>query len=295
MSPTSQTFLAAIDLTAAEPARADDAFTAVTQYVPWPKSYGGDLVAQAVASASRTVSDDRVIHSTHSYFLRPADIGATIRYEVDRLRDGRSYSTREVKGYQGDTLVYAALASFHVREDGGGYAPIAPRDLPDPESLPSSAEALAGIPGPAAEYWSTGRSFDMRHIPAPIYLTASADAAPHQAIWIRSFDDLGDDPQLHRLALAYVCDYTILEPVLRQQGRAWSDPGLVTASLDHSLWFHRDGRLDEWVLYAQDAASAQDGRGLATGSFYSRSGELLATVAQEGMIRAPQGRNDSCA
>jgi acyl-CoA thioesterase-2 len=292
MSPTSQTFLRAIELTPVEPphagTRVDAAFTAVTQYVPWPKAYGGDLVAQAAASASLTAGADRRIHSMHSYFMRPADIGSTVRYEVERLRDGRSYSTREVRAYQDEKAIFVALASFHAEEEGDGYAESMPADIPDPEGLPSSAQVLAGVSTPAAEYWSTGRSFDMRHVPGPLYLEVDGARQAHQAIWIRSFERLPDDPQLHRLALAYVCDYTILEPILRQQGRAWGDPGLVTASLDHSLWFHRDGRLDEWVLYAQQTASAQHGRGLARGSFFSRTGTLLATVSQEGMIRVPR-------
>lgn len=288
MSPTAQAFLKAIELTKVEPLHADDAFTAMTQYAPWSKAYGGDLVAQATASASATVDADRVIHSMHSYFIRPADIGSPVRYEVERLRDGRSYSTREVRAYQGDKLVFVALSSFHAREAGDEYAEQMPADIPEPDSLPSSEQVLEGVSSAAAEYWSTGRSFDMRHIPGPIYLEVDGAKQPHQAIWLRSFEQLPDNPELHRTALAYVCDYTILEPILRQQGRAWGDPGLVTASLDHSLWFHRDGRLDEWVLYAQQAVSAGHGRGLARGSFFSRAGELLATVSQEGMIRVPR-------
>ncbi len=132
----------------------------------------------------------------------------------------------------------------------------------------------------------------MRHVPGPVYLEVEGEHAPAQAIWIRAFDALPDGADakatadLHRLALAYVCDYTILEPLLRANGLHWSSPGLATASLDHSMWFHRDGRLDDWVLYAQEAVSGQSNRGLATGRFFDRSGRLLATVAQEGMIRA---------
>jgi acyl-CoA thioesterase-2 len=125
----------------------------------------------------------------------------------------------------------------------------------------------------------------MRHVPSPIYLSVEGELSPHQAIWIKAFDALPNDANVQRAALAYVCDYTILEPLLRQQGVAWGDAGLVTASLDHSLWLHRDGRVDEWVLYVQEAISIQRSRGLATGRFYSRDGTLLASVAQEGMIR----------
>lgn len=285
MIATSQTFLAAVELTPATPERFDEAYTAVTQYVPWPKAYGGDLVAQAAAAAIRSVSDGKTLNSMHSYFMRPANIGEPVRYEVERLRDGRGYSTRQVRGYQDGKVIYVALVSFHAPEPGEEFAIAAPESLPQPESLPSSAETLDGVAGPAAEYWSSGRSFDMRHVPGPLYFRVDGVHVPHQAVWIKSFDPLPDEPGLHQLALAYVCDYTILEPLLRAQGRAWADAGLVTASLDHSLWFHRDGRMDEWVLYAQEAVSAQRSRGLAMGRFYTRNGELLATVAQEGMIR----------
>ncbi|MDQ6752840.1 MAG: acyl-CoA thioesterase II [Actinomycetota bacterium] len=282
---TSQTFLDAVELTGTEPEFFELAFTAVTQYVPWPKAYGGDLVAQAACAAMRSTGADRVLHSMHSYFMRPADVLSPVRYEVERLRDGRSYSTRQVRAYQSGKPIFVALASFHAPEDGEEFMMEMPADLAGPESLPSSAEVLDGVPGPAAEYWSAGRSFDMRHVPGPVYLSVEGGKVLHQAVWIRAFSRLPDDAQLHRAALAYVCDYTILEPVLRQHGYAWADAGLATASLDHSMWFHREGRMDEWVLYAQEAVSAQRGRGLATGKFYTRDGMLLATVAQEGMIR----------
>ena len=285
---TSQTFLDAITLTPVEATGA--AFEATPQYVPWPKAFGGDLVAQAALSAIRTTADTHVLHSMHSYFLLPVDTGVPVRYEVENLRDGRSYLTRQVRAFQTDALVFTAMASFAVAEDGPDFQQPMPIDIPAPESLPSSAEVLDGVDSDAARYWSFGRSFDMRHVPGPVYLSVEGGTAPHQAVWVRAFDALPDDPQIHRAALAYVCDYTILEPVLRQQGRAWSDSGLMTASLDHSLWLHRFGRMDEWVLYAQEAASAQHNRGLARGAFYTRDGVLLASVAQEGMIRTRRPR-----
>jgi acyl-CoA thioesterase-2 len=226
------------------------------------------------------------MNSMHSYFMRPANIGEPVRYEVERLRDGRGYSTRQVRGYQDGKVIFVGLASFHADEDGEEFALAAPGGVPAPEGLPSSAEVLAGVDGPAAEYWSSGRSFDMRHVPGPVYVEVDGETVAHQAVWVKSFDALPDDPQLHRVALAYVCDYTILEPLLRSQSLAWADAGLVTASLDHAIWFHRDGRMDDWVLYAQEAVSSQRSRGLAIGRFYSRDGTLLATVAQEGMIRS---------
>ena len=294
---TSETFLNAIELTAVPAQVNDEAYEATTQYVPWPKAYGGDMVAQAAAAMMRSVDADRSLHSMHSYFMRPVDIGATVRYEVERLRDGRGYSTRSVRGYQNGKAVYTAMGSFQVPEDGPDFQPAAPAaagsgSAVDPESLRSAAEVLEGIEGPAAGYWSSGRSFDMRHIPGPVYVELEGGAVPQQAIWVKAFDRLPElaneqaTADLHRAALAYVCDYTILEPLLRVNGLHWTSPGLTTASLDHSMWFHRPGRADDWVLYAQEAVSGQSNRGLAMGRFFDRQGRLLATVAQEGMIRA---------
>jgi acyl-CoA thioesterase-2 len=297
-SPTSSTFTDAVTLEPVEPAHFDLAFTAFTQRpCPWPKAYGGDMVAQALAAAVRSVFDGKTLHSTHSYFLRPVDIGAAVRYEVEVLRDGRGYSTRQVRGYQNGKPVYICLASFAAGEAGAEFAAEFPTDVPAPESVPSSADYLVGRSGGSMTeeshaYWSTGRSFDLRHVPGPIYLTLDGGRLPHQAVWVKPFDALRPVPGLTNAqrdlaALAYVCDYTILEPVLRVLDLAWAQPGLVTASLDHAMWFHRTPPLglDGWLLYLQDAVSADAGRGLGTGRFFTLDHRHLATVVQEGMIR----------
>jgi acyl-CoA thioesterase-2 len=278
--------LDAIELTAVDGPDGRTSFTAVTQPCPWPKAYGGDLAAPALAAMDRTVADDRAVHSFHSYFMRAADIGATVRYDVETLRDGRGYSTREVRGVLGDKVVFIGMASYHVGGEAFGSLQAAMPDVPGPDEVPPSADALDGRTGPAAEYWAgEARSFETRHVGGPIYFTVEGEPVPHQALWMKSFAPLGDDPGLHRVALVYACDYTILEPILRGHGLAWQDPGVVTASLDHAMWFHRDGRVDDWFLYAQEAQSAQSGRGLARGHFFSRDGVHLATVLQEGMVR----------
>ncbi len=287
-APTAATFLAAIELTPTEPLHFDQAFLATTQPCPWPKAYGGDMVAQATIAALRSAAGDRGLHSMHSYFLRPVEIAQEIRYEVELLRDGRSFSTRQVRAYQNGKVVYVALASFHAPEPGSDYSVPMPAGLPDPESLPSSADILAGVPGSAARYWSSGRSFDQRHVPGPLYTEVTGAPVGAQAVWLRPFSTLPDDQDVHTAALAYVCDYTILESLLRVHGLAWADAGLVTASLDHAMWFHRPARLDDWVLYSQQAVSTQQARGLAIGQLYTRSRELLATVGQEGLIRDPR-------
>ncbi|MEO6997295.1 MAG: acyl-CoA thioesterase domain-containing protein, partial [Terracoccus sp.] len=239
------------------------------------------------------------LHSMHSYFLRPIDIGREVRYEVEVLRDGRGYSTRQVRAFQNEKPVYVCLASFAAGEPGSTYAADLPAGLPSPDLLPSSADYLADRSGgtmtPESQaYWSGGRSFDMRHVPGPVYLAVDGRRTPHQAVWLRPFDTLRPvdgltDAQRDAAALAYVCDYTILEPVLRVLGLAWADSGLVTASLDHAMWFHRHGPIDGWVLYTQEAVAAEDGRGVATGRLFGTDGAHLATVVQEGLIRTSPG------
>jgi acyl-CoA thioesterase-2 len=293
---TSAVFTDAVTLTPAEAEHFDLAFTAVTQPCPWPKAYGGDLVAQAAAAAMRSVTDGKSLHSMHSYFLRPVDIGAAVRHEVELLRDGRGYSTRQVRAYQNGKPVYVCLANFAAGEPGGSFQESFAGEVPDPEELPSSAEYLAQRQGGtmtevSKAYWSHGRSFDMRHVPGPVYLTVEGKQEPHQAVWLKPFDRLRPvegltEAQRDLAALAYVCDYTILEPVLRVLGLAWAAPGLVTASLDHAMWIHRPAVVDDWLLYVQEAVAADTGRGLGTGRFYTRGGRHLATVAQEGMIRS---------
>lgn len=296
MTAGSQTFTDAVTLKECQAEVFDVAFTATTQPCPWPKAYGGDMVAQTLVAASRTVTDGKAMHSMHSYFMRPVDIGAEVRYEVEVMRDGRGYSTRQVRGFQNGKPVYVCMASFAAGEPSGSFQATMPADVPGPETLPTSAAYLADRTGgtmteTSKAYWSGGRSFDMRHVPGPVYLTVEGERSPHQAIWVKPYDALRPvegltDQQRDTAALAYVCDYTILEPALRVLGLAWADEGLVTASLDHAMWFHRPVAMDDWLLYAQEAVSVEDGRGTGLGRFFTTDGVLVATVVQEGMIRA---------
>jgi acyl-CoA thioesterase-2 len=286
MTGSADVFRRAITLTEVPAQVYERAFTAEAQYVPWPKAYGGDMVAQAVVAATATIEQDRRLRSLHNSFLRPVDVGLEVRYEVELLRDGRGYSTRHVRGFQNGKAVFLSTASFQVPEDGPSHAPPCP-EVPAPESLPSAAEYLRDAHDDAAEYWAHGRSFDHRHVPGPLYLRLEGEITPYQAVWVRAFERLPDDTALHRAAIAYVCDYTILEPSLRVLGLHWSSPGLRTASLDHAMWFHRDARADDWLLYVQEVGGVQNGRGLNFGRFFDRDGGLVASVAQEGMIRAP--------
>jgi acyl-CoA thioesterase-2 len=290
VASSSKAFLSAVQLAVSEPRFLDFAFEAITGDVPWPKAYGGDLLAQACTAAVATVDDGKTLHSMHSYFLRPADVGQPLRYEVENVRNGRGYSTRQVRAYQHGKELFRGLASFHLQEEGDEFAPPVP-SYPSPETLPTAADYLAVTPEAGhldpevARYWGAERSFDIRHVPTPIYVATEATPASRQAVWLRSFDRLPDDPGIHAAALAYVSDYTILEPTMRALEMSWSDPGLVTASLDNSIWFHRQARVDEWLLYVQEAVTAQHSRGLNFGRFFDREGRLIATIAQEGMLR----------
>lgn len=277
-------------------------FLGVTQPVPWPKSYGGDLVTQAAAAAMRTVDGDRALHASHTVFVAPAPVGGSVRYEVFGLRDGRSYSSRAVIGTVDGAAVVTSMLSFHVGEDGEVLAPPMPA-VPAPQTLPSAAELLAGDDSPAARYWRGGRAFDLRHVDGARYRQPvqpeppAGDGAVVDHVWVRPFEALPDDPDVHRLALLYVSDYTILEPVLRRQGRSWRDAGLVTASLDHAMWLHGDVRVDDWVLTTQTTESIAQSRGLVSATMHAADGRHLATVAQQGMIRdrstAPAARETS--
>jgi acyl-CoA thioesterase-2 len=303
--PTSEVVTRALVLEPVAAQHFDVAFTATTQPCPWPKAYGGEMVAQAAAAAMLTVTDGKTMHSMHSYFMRPVDIGAPVTYEVEVLRDGRGYATRQVRAFQNGKPAYTCLVGFAAGEPGGRYAASAPAGVAAPDALPSSAAYLADRePGDGStmtaeskDYWAAGRSFDMRHVPGPVYLEVDGGRAPQQALWVKPFDALRivdglTDAQRDLAALAYVCDYTILEPVLRVLGLAWAQPGLVTASLDHAMWFHRQpapGVLDGWLLYAQEAVAADSGRGVGLGRFFTPDGEHLATVVQEGMIRETSG------
>lgn len=263
-------------------------FTGKSQWMPHGRVFGGQVLAQSIVAASRTAPVGRAIHSLHGYFLRAGDITLPVNYSVDILRDGRSFSTRRVQGFQSGEPIFSMIASFQESDPGLEHHDGFPENIPNPEDLPTAAELMGSNPHPVAQYWATARPFDIRHVGSPIYFDVKGEPVAHQAVWIKALGVLPDDPILHRAALAYASDYTILESIYRRHGISWSHPGLKSASLDHAMWFHRDGRADEWLLYVQESPSAQGGRGLALGRIFSRDGVLLATVAQEGMVRVPE-------
>jgi acyl-CoA thioesterase-2 len=280
--------LTALDLTDTGARTSEDIFTGPSQWMPLGRVFGGQVLAQSIVAASRTVPDDRNIHSMHAYFLRPGDVNLPITFSVDRIHDGRSFSTRRTQAYQSGLPILSMIASFQDEDEGFDHQVGMPADLPEPETLPNSASTLENIAHPVAQYWAGQRPFDMRHVTSPIYLTVDGEHVAHQAVWFRAIDRLPDDPELHRAALAYASDYTIMESIMRRHGVAWATPGLKAASLDHAMWWHRPARVDDWLLYAQESPSASGGRGLALGRIYDREGRLVASVAQEATIRVPR-------
>jgi acyl-CoA thioesterase-2 len=187
--------------------------------------------------------------------------------------------------------ILSMIASFQTDDAGFDHQVAMPEGVPDPVSLPSAAEVLREVDHPVARYWATQRAFDIRHVDAPIYAAADPERRPMQAVWMRTIGTMPDDPNLHRAALAYATDYAILEPILRQHGVSWATPELKMASLDHAMWWHRFARVDEWLLYVQESPTATGGRGLSLGRIFRRDGALVASVAQEGMVRVPDPRD----
>ena len=287
MSDPVSGLLSALDLTDTGARTSEDIFTGPSQPQPLGRVFGGQVLAQSLVAAMRTIDADRFVHSMHGYFLRPGDAAQPITFSVDRIHDGRSFSTRRTQAYQNGLPILSMIASFQDVDEGLDHQVEMPTDLPEPESLPSAAETLAGIEHPVAADWAHGRAFDMRHVPSPIYFTVEGAHVPHQAVWLKAKSRLPDDENLHRAALAYASDYSILESIMRGHGIPWALPGLKAASLDHAMWFHRFARVDEWLLYVQESPNAVGGRGLSVGRIYSRDGVLLASVAQEGMVRVP--------
>jgi acyl-CoA thioesterase-2 len=245
------------------------------------------VLAQSLIAGSRTVPEGRGVHSMHGYFLRPGDANKPITFGVQRLRDGRSFSARRVHAYQEGMPILSMIASFQEADEGIEHQSEMPAGIPGPESLPSTADLLGKYDHPVARHWAYERPFDIRHVDPALYVSAKGGKEPRNAVWMKTFGPMPDDPELHRAALAYASDYTILESILRKHGMSWITPGMSVASLDHAMWWHRPVRVDEWLLYVQESPSAQGARGLATGRIFSRDGLHVATVAQEGMIRVP--------
>ncbi|WP_349828956.1 acyl-CoA thioesterase [Brevibacterium litoralis] len=277
-----------LDLAPAEPIHTSPEghwFLGQSQYKPDERVFGGQVLSQCVVAAGRTVQEDRPVHSLHGYFLRAGDVKKPIHFGVEELRDGGSFSARRVHAYQDGTPIMSVMASFQRVQEGFDHQDDFPADIPAPEDCTEMLDHLAGVDIPHVKEWIAKRPFEMRAVENNIYLRNDGERTNHQSVWIRTTAPFPDDPLLNSAALAYASDFNLLEAGLRRHGLAWTEPGLRLASLDHAMWWHRPIRVDEWMLYSQTSPSAEGGRNLGFGRIFHRDGTLLATVAQQGMMR----------
>ena len=255
--------------------------------VTWQRVFGGQVIAQALVAAYRTVPEDRICHSLHAYFIRPGDPHIPILYEVDRARDGRSFTTRRVVAIQHGKQIFNLAASFQIQEDGFEHQ----IDMPEvalPETLPTDRERREKIadqlPEAIAKHFARPRPIEIRPVNPQDFINPKK-APPFQDVWMRATSPVPDDIRLNQAMLAYASDMTLLDTCSRPHGVSWVSGKLQSASLDHALWFHHPVKMDDWLLYAQDSPSAQGARGFNRGSIYTREGKLVASVAQEGLVR----------
>ncbi|GGR66621.1 acyl-CoA thioesterase II [Streptomyces humidus] len=257
-----------------------------------PRVFGGQVAAQALVAAGRTVPEDRHAHSLHAYFLRMGDPGAPIVYTVERIRDGRSFTTRRAVAVQHGRPIFTLSASFQTYEEGLDHqTPMPPS--PDPATLPTSEERLRGYghldPAVVEKFLEAREAIDLRYVDEPPYGSFGEPREPRSQVWFRTNGKLADDPLLHVVLATYVSDMTLLDSVLLAHGRGgWAVGDVVGASLDHAMWFHRPFRADEWLLYDQESPSSHAGRGLGQARIYTQDGRLAVSVIQEGVVRVPR-------
>ncbi|WP_019815487.1 acyl-CoA thioesterase [Saccharomonospora saliphila] len=246
--------------------------------------FGGQVAGQALVAAGRTVPAERAVHSLHAYFIRPGDPSVPIVYEVDRIRDGRSFTTRRVVAVQHGKAIFSLSASFQIAEPGLEHAEPMP-DVPGPDAVPTLAQRAEGFADQLG-LLSHPRPIDIRYVNDPPWVTRTTGAVPRRnQVWMRADGTLPDDPLLHVCVLAYASDMTLLDSILARHGVYWDVDRVLGASLDHALWFHRPFRADEWFLYDSASPTASGARGLATGNLFAADGGHIATVVQEGLIR----------
>ena len=283
MSRAMDNLLAILDLERLEM----DLYRGISPKVGWQRVFGGLVIAQSLVAAQRTIADDRFVHSLHSYFMRPGDPEVPIIYEVDRIRDGSSFNTRRVVAIQHGKAIFSLAASFQKDEPGLSHQ-IAMPDVPMPEALIGEADLkekfLKNAPDNVRRYWERERPIEMRPVSLTHYISPEK-LEPVQNIWVRANGAVPDDRRIQAVVLAYLSDMTLLDTSLFAHGLSVFSSKIQAASLDHAMWFHRDCPLDDWLLYAQDSPSTSGARGLTRGGLYSRDGVLVASVAQEGLIR----------
>lgn len=255
--------------------------------IGWQRVYGGQVLGQALSAACQTVEPARPVHSLHGYFLLAGDPGHDIIYDVDRIRDGGSFTTRRVKAIQHGRPIFTMSASFHRREVGYEHQADMPK-VPPPEDLPTVAQMMAKsgaeVPASMRNFWQRENPIDMR-VTDPSRYADRGTPESAQAVWLRANGTLPPDPVVHAAMLAYASDFTLLDTALIRHGKMLFDPDLQLASLDHAMWFHRPFVADDWVLYVQDSPSAGGARGFCRGLLFARDGRLIASTVQEGLMR----------
>ncbi|MFC7448951.1 acyl-CoA thioesterase [Rhodococcus daqingensis] len=249
------------------------------------RTFGGQLVSQAIIAAGRTVSGDRPVHAINAHFIRGGDVKRPIEYRVQRHRDGRAFANRQVIAYQDDQELFVMLVAFQDWGKGLEHAVEVP-DVPYPDTLPPLGDHFAGFEDRLQMFVNALKPIDMRYANDPSWiLKGTGEKLNHNRVWMKADGDLPDDPLLHVATMGYSSDTTVLDSIITTHGLSWGLDRIVAATVNHSIWFHRPFRFDEWVLYATESPVAAGSRGLATGRFFSLEGQLLATVVQEGLIR----------
>ena len=284
MSPAMQELLDILDLEQLE----HNLYRGRSPRTAWQRVFGGQVIGQALVAAERTVVAERPVHSLHGYFMLPGDPEVPIVYEVDRIRDGRSFTTRRVVAIQRGQAIFSLEASFQVEETGLDHQFPIPLDVPRPETLKSQRELLdqAGerVPENIRKFWARERPLELKPVNVAHY-TSRDRLPPRQNVWLRALGKVPEDRGIQAAVLAYLSDMTLLDTSTFAHGRSGFDPDIQMASLDHSMWFHRAHPLDGWLLYSQDSPSASGSRGFSRGALYGEDGTLIASTAQEGLMR----------
>lgn len=281
-----QDLLTQLDLETLE----DHLFRGVSRNIGGRSVFGGQVAGQALVAATRTVGAHLHAHSLHGYFIRPGDMDAAIVYEVDKTRDGRSFATRRVQAIQHGRPIFTMLASFHIDEQGYVHQATMP-EVPEPDTLIGNdvlhrqwIEELDSVPAPLRESVAREIALDIRPV-RPWNMLKPDKRESEQQVWFRTRAPIADDPELHRAILTYASDFHLLATALLPHGVSFFTRGMMMASIDHAVWFHRNPKVDDWLLYCMDSPAAQNARGLSRGQIYNRNGELVASTTQEGLMR----------
>ena len=266
----------------------ENLFRGQSQDLGWGTVFGGQVLGQALSAAVQTVPSERLVHSLHAYFLRPGNVKKPIVYDVDRIRDGGSFTTRRVVAIQSGEAIFNLAASFQKLEDGFEHQDAMP-DAPDPDTLPTEQEHMAKfasrLPPGLRERAVAERPFELKPVELEADPFAPTVRPASKMVWLRTTGKLPDDPALHHYLLAYASDYAFISTALRPHGVTWLTPGMQLASLDHVMWFHQPFRIDEWLLHVIDSPVAHGARGLVRGRVFTRGGALVASTSQEGLMR----------